>query len=271
MSEILSNVSDAIHNLQSNPQFLDQQINVYTTSIYTTLQIQKKVRLLIDFLEAHQIDFKKIDMCYDLEARPRMIELLPEELKENAAEILAPVIFAGDFEYCGNFDDFMQAREMDLIYTFFKLTPPEGTSEYIRAFPEPSEVSVEDTPETEPEPETNPEPEEPKEYDPEVIMGEGNFEDTEMFAAVMDQQPAEQKIEQTTEVEVEQTISEEPEQVVQEQVEEEDVIELSVSASQPNDSENEEVEEFQEQDQDQEQDQQTEFIQGQELEEQQIE
>lgn len=132
MSEVLSNVSDAIHNLQSNPQFLDQQINVYTTSIYTTLQIQKKVRLLIDFLEAHQIDFKKIDMCYDLEARPRMIELLPEELKENAAEILAPVIFAGDFEYCGNFDDFMQAREMDLIYTFFKLTPPEGTSVSIR-------------------------------------------------------------------------------------------------------------------------------------------
>jgi len=205
-------------------EFLDQQVQVYTTSIYTTVHIEKKVRAVVDFLEAHGIDHKLIDMCYDLEARPRMIQLLPEEMKEDAANILAPQVFCGDFDYCGNFDDFSLAKEMDLIYTFFKITPPEGSAEYIKAFPEPSEVSEESEEEVESEQEMQEqeieeqepeeqsiqpqEIEEQKNYDPEVSMDGGNFEDTQMFQAVM-----EQKTEQD------------------EANNEKDVIELSVSAS----------------------------------------
>lgn len=196
-TERLSNASQLQDNID---KFIDQQVQVYTTSIYTTLRIEKKVRAVVDFLEAHGIDHKLIDMCFDLEARPRMLELIPEDLKETPADILAPQVFAGDFDYCGDFEGFSQAKEEDLVYTFFKLTPPEGTAEYIAAFPEPSEPS-------EPEPESEEEEEEPeieaqeleeqkleeqeleeqKEYDPEVAMDGGNIEDTQMFQAVMEQ------------------------------------------------------------------------------------
>lgn len=216
MSEVSSRRTPVDNALELSEKFLDQQVQVYTTSIYTTVHIEKKVRAVVDFLEARGIDHKLIDMCYDLEARPRMIELLPEEMKEDSANVLAPQVFCGDFDYCGNFDDFSLAKEMDLIYTFFKVTPPEGSAEYIAAFPEPSIVSEPEPVPSEPEEQQIEEQqieeqqiEEQKVYDPEVSMGQGNIEDTEMFQAVMQEQSS----------------------APQEQEGEKDVIELSVSAS----------------------------------------
>jgi len=41
---------------------------------------------------------------------------------------LPPQVFNGD-EHCGDYESFFDARECDLIYSFFKLNPPEGSSE----------------------------------------------------------------------------------------------------------------------------------------------
>lgn len=231
----MSEVSGPINSASGlhDKEFLDQVVQVYTTSVSTTLQIQKKCRAIQDFLEANNIDHKLIDMCMDLEARPRMLEIIPEEFKQDEDEKhLPPQVFAGDFEYCGSFDEFMDAREMDLIYRFFRLTPPEGTAEHKAAFPpeptpeptpEPSEADPEEQQEEQEQEEANQEPEEQaqqeqKEYDPEVSMGAGNIEDTQMFAAAM----GEPIQEQTVKVE-EQTDGE--------------VIELSVQASQRDEEE----------------------------------
>jgi hypothetical protein len=227
MSEVSGPINSAA-GLQEK-EFLDQVVQVYTTSVSTTLQIQKKCRAIQDFLEANNIDHKLIDMCMDLEARPRMLEIIPDEFKQDEDnKHLPPQVFAGDFEYCGSFDEFMDAREMDLIYRFFRLTPPEGTAEHRVAFPpeptpeptpEPSEADPEEQQQEDQEPEEQAQQEQ-KEYDPEVSMGAGNIEDTQMFAAAMGEPIQEQQ--QTVKVE-EQTDGE--------------VIELSVQASQRDEEE----------------------------------
>merc|ERR1711920_596948 len=113
-----------------------------------------------------------------------MLALLPDELKEDenfdASLILPPQIFAGEYDYCGNFDNFIDAKEVDEIYGFFRVTPPEGSAEFGRAFPpQPEEPEVEEEEqqeEVEQEEQEQPEPEEQeqqdsKEFDPEVAMG----------------------------------------------------------------------------------------------------
>merc|ERR1719219_1524680 len=71
-----------------------------------------------------------------------MLEKLPEESKEEGKQILPPQVFNGE-DYCGDYEQFFDAREMDLIYSFFKLNPPEGSSEWLAANP-PKEEEPED-------------------------------------------------------------------------------------------------------------------------------
>lgn len=224
--------------LSPEEKFLDKEVQVYTTSIYTNLQIQKRVRQVQDFLIANKIQHKLIDMCYDLEARPRMLALLPDEKKDedgfDASLILPPQIFAGEYDYCGDFDAFLDAKEIDEIYGFFRVTPPEGSAEHTRAFPpQPEEPEVEEEEEQEEvqedEQENTEEQEisqEPKEFDPEVAMGAENIEDTQMFQAVMGEGEEQEQVEQK---QVEQEQVDEP--VEEEEKQEEDdgeVLELEV-------------------------------------------
>merc|ERR1712045_484533 len=75
-----------------------------------------------------------------------MLEKLPEDSKPEGKQILPPQVFNGE-DYCGDYEQFFDARECDLIYSFFKLNPPEGSSEYLAANPpkeeEPEEVAEE--------------------------------------------------------------------------------------------------------------------------------
>jgi len=214
MTEIAERLKDV--------EFLDQPVQVYTSSVTTTLQIRKKISAVTDFLTANRIEHQLFDMCLDLEARPRLLEIVPEEMKDEPGNLLPPQIFAGDFEYCGDFEGFMEAKEIDRIYSFLRVTPPEGSAEHRAAFPPVEEKPVE--PEPEPEEEAEPEaaeeedaeasgdevevvPSEPKEYDQEVTMGQGNIEDTEMFAAAMgdtEQTVAEQTVKDASTVSIEQ-------------------------------------------------------------------
>merc|ERR1712156_274636 len=63
-----------------------------------------------------------------------MLEKLPEDSKPEGKQILPPQVFNGE-DYCGDYEQFFDAREMDLIYSFFKLNPPEGSSEWLAANP----------------------------------------------------------------------------------------------------------------------------------------
>merc|ERR1712156_1221299 len=63
-----------------------------------------------------------------------MLEKLPEDSKPEGKQILPPQVFNGE-DYCGDYEQFFDAREMDLIYSFFKLDPPEGSSEWLAANP----------------------------------------------------------------------------------------------------------------------------------------
>ena len=113
--------------------------------------------------------------------------------------------------------------------------------EHRAAFPEPSEVSVEEIqsePEEDAQSEVNPEenqeeqneeeekdqPSEQKTYDPEVSMDGGNIQESEMFAAAMGEQIQEQQTEQTQKINIEEQ-------------EDGEVIELSVQASQRDEEE----------------------------------
>lgn len=226
-------------------EFLDQPVQVYTSSVTTTLQIRKKISAVTDFLTANRIEHQLFDMCLDLEARPRLLEIVPDEMKEEPASLLPPQIFAGDFEYCGDFDSFTEAKEIDRIYSFFRVTPPEGSAEHRAAFPPVEEEAVETEKEEEPaedeqaeeaaasgdEVEVVPQEQtteaaeetEPKDYNPEVTMGQGNIEDTEMFAAAMG--------EETQQTIAEQTVRDASTVSVEEVGEDGEIIEMSVQAS----------------------------------------
>jgi len=122
------------------------EICVYMTSVSSKLQISKQQRAILDFLDARGIEYRPVDMCANLKARGQMLEKLPEESKPEGKQILPPQVFNGE-DYCGDYEQFFDAREMDLIYSFFKLNPPEGSSEWLAANPpkeeEPEEVNEE--------------------------------------------------------------------------------------------------------------------------------
>jgi len=118
------------------------EICVYMTSVSSRLQISKQQRAILDFLDARGIEYRPVDMCANLKARGQMLEKLPEESKEEGKQILPPQVFNGE-DYCGDYEQFFDAREMDLIYSFFKLNPPEGSSEWLAANP-PNEEEAEE-------------------------------------------------------------------------------------------------------------------------------
>lgn len=101
---------------------------VYMSSVSSKQSIFKQQQAIFDFLDARGIEYLPIDMCANTAARPEMLEKIPEEKKDSGNIFLPPQVFNGT-DYCGDFEQFFDAREMDLIYSFFKLDPPAGSSE----------------------------------------------------------------------------------------------------------------------------------------------
>jgi len=166
------------------------EICVYMTSVSSKLQISKQQRAILDFLDARGIDYRPVDMCANLKARGQMLEKLPEDSKPEGKQILPPQVFNGE-DYCGDYEQFFDAREMDLIYSFFKLNPPEGSSEWLAANPpkeEPEEVAEEIEEVEEEEEENINHEEELKDNQPAnedtPMDAEGGEEKMELFAAL---------------------------------------------------------------------------------------
>ena len=58
-----------------------------------------------------------------------MLSLIPQDRKNETGPILPPQVFVGE-SYCGDFEDFEFAKEMDLSLSFFKREAEEGSAEY---------------------------------------------------------------------------------------------------------------------------------------------
>lgn len=101
---------------------------VYMTSVSSRIEISKQQRAILDFLDARGIEYLPIDMCANTKARGEMLGKIPEEQQADGVKFLPPQVFNGG-DYCGDFETFFDAREQDLMYSFFKLNPPEGSSE----------------------------------------------------------------------------------------------------------------------------------------------
>ena len=100
-------------------------IVVYTTSVPANASIRNQIWQVCEFLRLNKIEFEEIDLSVHTDARPIMLKKIPEKFRENA---FPPQIF-NDEDYCGNYDSFFNANEMGVLYTFFKLSPPEGSRE----------------------------------------------------------------------------------------------------------------------------------------------
>ena len=106
-------------------------ILIYMTTITSTTAILKKQRAIVDILEAKKIPHAQIDMCSNTKARPHMLSLIPENIRKeklNNGPILPPQIFCGE-SYCGDYEDFVEAKEIGLLFSFFKRWPEEGSEE----------------------------------------------------------------------------------------------------------------------------------------------
>merc|ERR1712110_770015 len=130
--------------------------------------------------DARGIDYRPIDMCANTKARGQMLEKLPEDSKAEGVPILPPQVFNGA-DYCGDYEQFFDARECDLIYSFFKLNPPEDSSEYLALNPEKEEEEVEEVEEVDHEAEL--ENVQPANEDT-PMDAEGGEEKMELFAAL---------------------------------------------------------------------------------------
>lgn len=103
-------------------------VYLYMTTITSTVAILKKQKAILDILESKKIPHAQIDMCSDVSARPKMLKMIPSNRKPQGKAILPPQVFVGE-EYCGDYDDFDMAKEMDLLFSFFKRWPKENSSE----------------------------------------------------------------------------------------------------------------------------------------------
>lgn len=88
--------------------------------------IRNKQRKILDFLLQNNIETEEIDLTINTSARDVMLEKIPKE--KHSEKILPPQIFNQD-QYCGDYEDFFNATEAGLQYTFLKLTPPSGSLE----------------------------------------------------------------------------------------------------------------------------------------------
>ncbi|XP_053378716.1 SH3 domain-binding glutamic acid-rich-like protein 3 [Mercenaria mercenaria] len=89
-------------------------IKLYTTSMTTNREIFNRQNRIKHVFDAKGIDFEEIDLCHNQEGRDQMRE------KAGIPDLLPPAIFNED-RYCGNFQEFEDAVEDNLLKEFLKL------------------------------------------------------------------------------------------------------------------------------------------------------
>lgn len=109
------------------------KVTLFISGISGSKEIKKRQQHISTMLQAQKIPFEIVDVASDPAALDRMRELVtkgkpkikdPDDEEEDDEEeeevILAPQIANGD-EYCGGYEDFENAIEMENLKEFLKL------------------------------------------------------------------------------------------------------------------------------------------------------
>lgn len=89
-------------------------IKVYSTSVTCSREIKAQQSDLTRILEGKCIKFESVDISQDNSLRDEM------RTKSGNPKASPPQIFNGD-EYCGDYEQFMEAVEADSLNEFLKL------------------------------------------------------------------------------------------------------------------------------------------------------
>ncbi|XP_075718172.1 SH3 domain-binding glutamic acid-rich-like protein 2 [Rhinoderma darwinii] len=95
---------------------------VYTTSSTCSTTIKKQQQELVQYLESHNIDFEIVDITMSEEKKQWMYKNIPKEKWPEHGNPLPPQIF-NDETYCGDYNDFFEAKEGNTVSLFLRIKP----------------------------------------------------------------------------------------------------------------------------------------------------
>ncbi|XP_069492157.1 SH3 domain-binding glutamic acid-rich protein isoform X2 [Ambystoma mexicanum] len=97
-------------------------IKVFVANVAGSTAIKKKQQDVVGFLAANRIDFEERDIACNEDNRKWMRDNVPGEKKPQNGIPLPPQIF-NEEQYCGDFDSFFDAKEVNEIFSFLGLAP----------------------------------------------------------------------------------------------------------------------------------------------------
>ncbi|XP_036405664.1 SH3 domain-binding glutamic acid-rich-like protein 2 isoform X2 [Megalops cyprinoides] len=83
--------------------------------------IKKRQQAIVGFLEANRIVFEEVDITMLEDQRLWMYRNIPEGKRPEKGNPLPPQIFNGE-QYCGDYEDFFQAKENNTVFSFLGLS-----------------------------------------------------------------------------------------------------------------------------------------------------
>lgn len=90
------------------------ELTYFYSSVSSNLEIKKQQQRIEMILDSKKIPYTKVDIAADEEAKKRM-----REIAGNDRAI--PPQLANGSQYCGSYDDFDYANEMEQLHEFLKL------------------------------------------------------------------------------------------------------------------------------------------------------
>ncbi|XP_037671689.1 SH3 domain-binding glutamic acid-rich-like protein [Choloepus didactylus] len=103
-------------------------ICVYIASSSGSTAIKKKQQDVLGFLEANKKGFEEKHITANEENWKWMRENVPENSRPATGYPLPPQIF-NENQYCGDYDDFFEARENTAVYVLLGLTASPDSKE----------------------------------------------------------------------------------------------------------------------------------------------
>uniref|UniRef100_A0A2D4FY41 SH3 domain-binding glutamic acid-rich-like protein n=2 Tax=Micrurus TaxID=8634 RepID=A0A2D4FY41_MICCO len=95
-------------------------LRVFVASSSGFVAVKKRQQDIVQFLEAHKIDFEEVDITMSEEQRRWMYKNIPQDKLPAQGNPLPPQIFSND-EYCGDYDSFFESKESNTVFTFLRL------------------------------------------------------------------------------------------------------------------------------------------------------
>ncbi|XP_068137631.1 SH3 domain-binding glutamic acid-rich-like protein 2 [Hyperolius riggenbachi] len=95
---------------------------VYTASSSCSTTIKKQQQEVMQYLEAHNIECEVVDITMSEEQRQFMYKNIPGDRWPERGNPLPPQIFY-DNTYCGDYNDFFEAKESNTVSSFLRIKP----------------------------------------------------------------------------------------------------------------------------------------------------